>query len=40
MIIDRRYYEKFQNCGLPIRMVGVNFDSTKGQIDDWKECCS
>ena len=39
-IIDRRYYEKFQSCGLPIRMVGVNFDSTKGQIDDWKECRS
>ena len=39
-IIDRRYYEKFQSCCLPIRMVGVNFDSTKGQIDDWKECCS
>ena len=36
-IVDRRYYEKFQNCGLPIRMVGINFDSTKGRISDWKE---
>ena len=36
-IIDRYYYEKFQGCGQPIRMVGVNFDSSKGQIDGWKE---
>ncbi|MBO4511921.1 MAG: ATP-binding protein [Victivallales bacterium] len=36
-IIDRRYYEKFQSCGLPVRMVGVNFDSTKGRIGEWKE---
>ena len=36
-IIDRRYCEKFQSCGLPIRMVGVNFNSTKGRIDGWKE---
>ena len=36
-IIDRRYYEKFQNCGLPIRLIGVNFDSSKGRIDSWQE---
>jgi len=36
-ILDRRYYEKFQSCGLPIRMVGVNFDSSKGRIDGWEE---
>ena len=36
-ILDRRYYEKFQNCGLPIRLIGVNFDSTKGRIDGWQE---
>ncbi len=36
-IVDRHYYEKFQACGLPIRMVGVNFNSTKGRIDGWKE---
>ena len=34
-IISHHYYEKFQNCGLPIVMVGVNFDSEKGRIDDW-----
>ena len=36
-IIDRRYYEKFQCCGLPVRMIGVNFDSGKGRIEGWKE---
>ena len=36
-ILDRRYYEKFQNCGLPIRLIGVNFDSSKGCIDGWQE---
>ena len=34
-IMDHHYYEKFQNCGLPIVMVGVNFNSKKGRIDDW-----
>ena len=34
-IIGHHYYEKFQNCGLPIVMVGVNFDSLKGRIDGW-----
>ena len=34
-IADHHYYEKFQSCGLPIVMVGVNFDSEKGRIDDW-----
>ncbi len=36
-IADRHYYEKFQSCGLPIRMIGVNFNSEKGRIDSWKE---
>ena len=36
-ILDRRYYEKFQFCSLPIRLIGVNFDSDKGRIDGWKE---
>ena len=36
-ILDRRYYEKFQSCGLPIRLIGVNFDSSKGRIDGWQE---
>ena len=36
-IVDRHYYEKFQSCGLPLRMIGVNFNSKKGRIDAWKE---
>jgi hypothetical protein len=36
-IIDRHYYEKYQNCGLPIRLVGVNFDLAKGRLVTWKE---
>ena len=36
-IIDRHYYEMFQSSGLPIRMVGVNINYTKGRIDGWKE---
>ena len=36
-IIDRHYYERFQGCGLPIHMIGVNFNSSKGRIDGWKE---
>ena len=36
-IVDRHYYESFQNCGLPVRMVGVNFNAAKGRIDSWKE---
>jgi len=34
-ITGHHYYEKFQFCGLPITMVGVNFNSEKGRIDDW-----
>ena len=36
-IIDRRYYERFCQSGLPISLIGVNFNSTKGQIDNWAE---
>lgn len=36
-IIDRCYYEKFRGGGLPIRLVGVNFDSSKGRIESWAE---
>ena len=36
-IIDRRYCERFQGGGLPIRLVGVNFDSAKGRIEEWEE---
>lgn len=34
-IIDHHYYEKFLSGSLPIVMVGVNFDSEKGRIEDW-----
>ena len=27
----------FQSSGMPIRMVGVNINYTKGRIDGWKE---
>ncbi|MBR4221949.1 MAG: ATP-binding protein [Victivallales bacterium] len=36
-ILDRHYYEKFQASGMPIRLVGVDFDSQKGRIDAWEE---
>ena len=36
-ILDRRYYEKFRHAGLPVRLVGVNFDSDRGRIDGWQE---
>ncbi|MBQ7178350.1 MAG: AAA family ATPase [Victivallales bacterium] len=36
-IIDKHYYEKFQGCGLPIRMIGVNFNHSRGRIDGWQE---
>ncbi|MBQ7175940.1 MAG: PD-(D/E)XK nuclease domain-containing protein, partial [Victivallales bacterium] len=36
-ILDRHYYEKFQASGMPIRLVGVDFDSQKGRIDTWEE---
>ena len=36
-IVDHHYYEKFQSCCLPIRIIGVNFNSEKGRIEGWKE---
>ena len=36
-IVDKRYYEKFQSCGLPVRLVGVNVNYEKGRLDSWKE---
>ena len=36
-ILDRHYYEKFQAIGMPIRLVGVDFDSQKGRINAWDE---
>ena len=35
-IAAHHYYEKFQASCLPMVMVGVNFDSDKGNIKDWK----
>ena len=35
-IIDRHYYEKFRLCGLPVRLVGVNFDYSRRNITAWK----
>ena len=36
-IIDRRYYEKYRLCGLPVRLFGVNFDYSQRNITAWKE---
>ena len=36
-IVDRKYYEKYQSCGLPIVCVGANFDFSKGQFTNWAE---
>ena len=36
-IVNRHYYERFQACGLPLRLIGVDFDSEKGRIDGWQE---
>lgn len=36
-ILDRKYYEKYRSCGLPIVCVGANFDSSKGQLTGWAE---
>lgn len=32
----KNYAERFALCGLPIVKVGINFDSRKGTINDWK----
>ena len=32
----KQYDQRFARCGKPIVKVGVNFDSTKGNIDDWE----
>jgi len=36
-IENNAYYEKYQLQGKPITLVGVNFDSEKGQIEKWKD---
>ena len=32
----KNYAQRFVLCGKPITKVGINFDSTKGNIEDWK----
>ena len=32
----RQYRKRFALSGLPITKVGINFDSSKGNIEDWK----
>ncbi len=32
----KEYDKKFSLCGKPVVKVGINFDSTKGNITDWK----
>ena len=36
-IVDRHYYEKFMGEGLPIKLIGVNVNVLKGQINAWSE---
>ena len=31
----RQYAKRFALCGLPVTKVGINFDSTTGNIEDW-----
>ena len=31
----KNYAQRFALCGKPIVKVGVNFDSTQGNIEDW-----
>ncbi len=35
----KNYRQRFALCGLPITKVGINFDSTIGNIDDWEIDC-
>ena len=32
----KKYDQRFARCGKPIVKVGINFDSTKGNIEDWE----
>lgn len=36
-IEDKGYAKPFENCGMPIYKIGVNFSSKTGTIADWKE---
>lgn len=35
-IKEKEYFKKFLQSKKPITMIGVTFDSNKGQISDWK----
>ena len=35
-IKEKEYFKKFLQSKKPITMIGVTFDSDKGQISDWK----
>jgi len=32
----KNYHKRFALSDLPITKVGINFDSTKGNIEDWE----
>ena len=32
----KNYSSRFALCKLPVVKVGINFDSKKGTIEDWK----
>jgi len=32
----KNYAQRFALCGKPITKVGINFDSSKGNVEDWK----
>lgn len=34
----KQYPERFALCGLPVVKVGINFDSEKHTLTDWKIC--
>ena len=36
-ILDRRYYERFHGGGLPVVLVGSNFDTARGRLTNWAE---
>jgi hypothetical protein len=35
-ILEKRYYEKYLSAGKKIYLMGINFDTDKRTIDDWR----
>ena len=35
-IITREYYQKYSLKGKPVTLVGVNFDSRKREVAEWR----